>query len=254
MPTLNSSRSTVADFVSMTSLVARPTLEMIVFPIIKALYFADGTERHTLVGTGFFIAGDRRFLTARHVFVGRGSALDQEDAQGIAVYCVHTIDLRRTVVARHIDVESIRTRGDTDIATGVVLTQQFGRPNPAIAESALETTAHFSRMRTDAVPVGSDIYTIAYPLATVTSVPGHVGIHAQSDMYTGQVTEHYPRGRDSSFVTWPCYETTMEVKGAASGGPVLLGGSDGEVFAVNSTSIQPHVVSYVSALTPLVAA
>lgn len=239
-------------FVTLTSPVTRHIGEMLVFPIIKALYFANGTEVHKLIGTGFFI-DSRRFVTARHVFQGRGSASDLEEATGFAVYCVHTVDLTRRAVARHIDMTSIVTRGDTDIATGLVELNQFGRPNPAIAESELVDTGFFSRFRTEPVAVGTAVYTIAYPLTRLTyTVPHHVQIHAQSDSFSGHVTKHYPTGRDAGLLSWACYETDMEVKGGASGGPVLIAGSSGVVFAVNCTGTEPHTVSHITSLAPLV--
>jgi hypothetical protein len=79
-----------------------------------------------------------------------------------------------------------------------------------------------------------------------------VNISLQSDAFEGRITKHYPERRDSSGITWPCYETDMEIKSGASGGPVILSGSGGVVFAVNCRSIQPHVVSYVSSFAPLI--
>lgn len=241
------------DFVTVTSPFNRHIGEMLIFPIIKALYFDGGGEVHKLIGTGFFI-GSRRFVTARHVFQGRGSAVDLEGASGFAVYCMHAVDLNRRVVLRHIDMTSILTRGDTDIATGLVELNQFGRANPAIGESDLVKTGFFSRFTTEPVAVGTAIYTVAYPLTTVTvTAPGHIHIDARSDSFSGSVTRHYPSGRDSSLVSWPCYETDMEVRGGASGGPVMIAGSSGLVFAVNCTGTEPHSVSHVTSLQPLVA-
>jgi hypothetical protein len=76
---------------TITTAVSRLVMDMLVFPIIKALYYSDGSEKHKLIGTGFFIDSDRRFLSAGHVFEGRESASDLEGATGIAVYCVHSV-------------------------------------------------------------------------------------------------------------------------------------------------------------------
>jgi len=231
--------------------VDRPMMEMIVFPIIKALFYSDGSEMHKLIGTGFFL-DDRRFLSARHVFSGRGSASDLEGASGVAVYCVHTVNLQRKAVARYVDLGSVVTRNDTDIASGLVEMRQFGRGDPSVSEGDLRHTGYFSHAAVDPVPVGTRVYTIAYPLASVVEVkPGGVHIHAQSDAYEGRITNHYPSGRDRSFLPWPCYETDMEVKAGASGGPVIVSGS-GVVFAVNCAGTEPHTVSHVTSLSPLV--
>jgi hypothetical protein len=65
----------MTDLATVTTKVTRPVIEMMVFPIVKALYYADGTEVHKIIGTGFFIDSSGLFLTARHVFQDRESAL-----------------------------------------------------------------------------------------------------------------------------------------------------------------------------------
>ncbi len=237
---------------NLTTAMSRPMMEMLVFPIIKALFYTDGSEKHKLIGTGFFL-DDRRFFSAKHVFEGRGSASDLEGATGIAVYCVHAVNLDRKPVARHLDLASVDFHRDTDIASGLVEMNQFGRSDPSITDEELRHTAFFSKAMTDAVPVGTAIYTVAYPLAVVSDVTdGAMHIHAQSDAYEGTITKHYPEGRDKVMLPWPCYETDMQVMGGASGGPVIISGSSGVVFAVNCTGTEPHSVSHVTSLAPLV--
>jgi hypothetical protein len=228
-------------------------MEMIVFPIIKALFFEDGTEEHKLVGTAFFLDGNRRFITAKHNFEGRESAVDPEGASRFAVYCIHSVSLSRKMVVRNVDLDTVIAHQTTDISTGLVSLEQFGRPNPDVLPEELLRTAYFDKVSVDPVAVGTPIYTIAYPLTTLSSAPRTVNISLQSDAFEGRITKHYPEKRDNSGITWPCYETDMEIKSGASGGPVLLSGSGGVVFAVNCRSIQPHVVSYVSSFAPLVA-
>jgi hypothetical protein len=240
------------ELTTITSIVNRPIVEMIVFPIIKVLFYPDGSEKHKIIGTGFFLDSNGLFLSARHVFEGKGSALDLEDANGFAVYCVHSVHLSRRMVARYIDVTSIKTRSDTDIAAGFVEMNQFGKGNNLITEAELKKTAHFNHATNTEVPVGTGIYTVAYPLATITHPEkGHVIIHAQSDMYIGKITNYFPERRDQR-LNWPCYETDMEIKSGASGGPVCISGSSGIVFGVNCSSLDPIPVSYVSSLAPLV--
>ena len=233
--------------------VDRTIMDMMVFPIIKVLFYADGTEIHKIVGTGFFLDATGIFLSARHVFQGKDSALDLEDANGIAVYCVHSVNLNRKMVARHIDVESIKTRNDTDIAAGKVELNQFGKGDNTVTLEELETTAHFTNVTTELVAVGTKVWTVAYPLSKVTKISNEeVNIYSQSDMYAGCVTAQHPEGRDSVMLPWPFYETDMELRGGASGGPVCISGSEGTVFAVNCSSFFPHNVSYVSSIAPLV--
>jgi hypothetical protein len=109
------------------------------------------------------------------------------------VYCVHSIDLTRRPVARHVDVSSILTRNDSDIATALVELNQFGQPNPAITEKEMQETGYLTKMSVEPIPIGTRIYTIAYPLATVASKEAsHVNIHAHSEVFESRITAHYP--------------------------------------------------------------
>ena len=241
------------DMVRVQSTLSRPMMEMMIFPIIKALYYPDGTETHKLIGTGFFLDESGMFLSARHVFQGDGSALDLEDANGFALYCAHAVNLERKFVLRHIDVESIKTRNDSDIAAGKVELNQFGRPNEAITKKEMEQTSHLNFVSSEDVKEGTKIFTVAHPLTKVEHTkPGHVNINIESQAYEGTVTKHYPEKRDSGLLSWPCYETDMEIKGGASGGPVFISGSSGVVFAVNCTGTDPHMFSHVTSLAPLI--
>jgi len=227
-------------------------MEMMIFPIIKALYYPDGTETHKLVGTGFFLDEIGTFLSARHVFQGEGSALDLEDANGFALYCAHAVNLERKLVVRHIDVESIKTRNDSDIAAGKVEMNQFGQPNEAISRKEMEKTSHLNFVSNEDVKEDTKIFTVAHPLTKVEHTqPGRVNLSIESQAYEGKVTKHYPEKRDSGLLSWPCYETDMEIKGGASGGPVFISGSSGVVFAVNCTGTDPHMFSHVTSLAPL---
>ena len=78
-----------------------------------------------------------------------------------------------------------------------------------------------------------------------------MNIHLESQAYEGVITKHYPIKRDSGLLSWPCYETTMELKGGSSGGPVFISGSNGVVFAVNCSALDSKL-SHISSLSPLV--
>lgn len=241
----------MSDLTNITRVVDRSLMEMMVFPIIKVLYYSNGSEKHKIIGTGFFLDFNGLFISARHVFIGEGSALDLEDANGYSVYCVHSINLSRRIVARRIDVSSIRFRNDTDIASGYVERNQFGKGDNSITDDELTNNAHFNSATATEVPIGTRIWTVAYPLTTITHLENDiVKIYLRSDLYTGKITKHYPERRDN-VLNWPCYQTDMEIKSGASGGPVCISKSDGIVFGVNCSSFDPIPISYVSSLAPL---
>ncbi len=228
-------------------------MELFVFPILKVLYFEDGTEVHKLIGTGFFIDNNGLFLTARHVFEGRGSALDKEGAKGFAVYCVHAVNMERKMVIRHIDVSSLKLRNDTDIAAGRVENNQMFSSTAWITKKYLKQTACLNLISTEDLSNGTKIWTVAYPETTISPViDGKLNINLFSQTYEGEITKHYPEFRDRGLLSWPCYETNMEIKGGASGGPVFISGSKGTVFAVNCSGTEPHSFSHVTSVKPLV--
>jgi len=164
----------------------------------------------------------------------------------------HSILKERKAVARHIDIASIKTCAYTDISAGYVETNQFGKENDSINASELKQTAHLNYATIEDITVGTKIWTVAYPLATIQQPQvGHVHVHAQSDSFTGSITKHYPERKDRGLLSWPCYETDMEIKAGASGGPVFTSGSGGVVFGVNCTGTDPHSVSHVTSLAPL---
>jgi hypothetical protein len=184
------------DFVTRETPLNRESMEILVLPIIKMLSFDDGTEEHKIVGTGFFIA-DRLFLTAKHVFFGRGAALDREGAPRMAVYCIHAWNTRREFVARPIDVNSLRTRTNEDIVIGHVEARQFFTSDAPLPERVLRHTGYIAKVTSEPIPVGTRILTVAYPLATARmTAPGQFAVHIQSDAYEGHVAAHHPEGRD----------------------------------------------------------
>jgi hypothetical protein len=198
----------MSELITITSDVTRPIMEMIISPIIKALYYPDGTEDHKIVGTGFFLDSVGRFLSSRHVFYNRnrltldpglplelGLALDIEDAEGIALYCVHSVNVNRKVVARRIDVSSLIPRRDTDIVAGFVEMKQFGKGDNSITEAELRNTAHINYATNTDISVGTEIWTVAFPLTKVSRLEnGGFNVDLQSDMYRGRITKHYPEG------------------------------------------------------------
>jgi hypothetical protein len=239
--------------VNVAGIASRVNMEMWVFPIFKITFDGNGAEVHELIGTGFFINEDGLFLTARHVIA---ELRNSEGRIAHLAYCVHNVDLRRTPVARMIDLDSLKTHRHTDIATGLVTTEQFGKPNTSITEEQLAQVAHYRKLTTDVIPVGTEVWTVAHPRSTVRNIGHkHVNVHLESEMYRGVVEEFFPNGRDNCKIPWPCYQTSIDIKGGASGGPVLTSG-DGRLFAVNCSSLTTENggprVSWVSSLDALV--
>jgi hypothetical protein len=60
--------------------------------------------------------------------------------------------------------------------------------------------------------------------------------------FEGCITKLYRNGRDKTLLSGPCYETSMQIYGGSSGGPVF--GPSGRVIGVNSTGYDDFPVSH----------
>jgi len=94
--------------------------------------------------------------------------------------------------------------------------------------------------------VGTPIATYAYPKTVVTESERRT-VRFEPSYFTGRVVEHYPQGRDRFLLPGISYRTTMFLHGGSSGGPVF--GTNGSVFAINSTAIDDQDVSFVTCIS-----
>lgn len=119
-------------------------------------------------------------------------------------------------------------------------------------EKPSKKTGCLNNVYVDDVPVGTKIWTVAYPKTTIDHIKsGSININYISEAYEGTITKHHPEYRDRGLLSWPCYETDMEILGGASGGPVFISGSKGTIFALNCTGTTPHSFSHVTSIAPL---
>ena len=94
--------------------------------------------------------------------------------------------------------------------------------------------------------INARVMTYAYPRFASIIGPDSQTVHFNSTCYDGYIKEHFPMGRDKTFLPGPCYQTNIHIHGGASGGPVF--GPNGCVFGVNSTGIDGTDISYVSSV------
>lgn len=163
------------------------------------------------IATGFFITMNGLFVTAKHTFLEKG--LEQTDLAGMEVNRATGKVTIRPVVA-------FLLHPTADIALGIL------KPELNHVNSILTLTAKHPS-------IGDRVKTWSFPNPTVEEIDEkRFKINFVFTDHAGNITQHYPSGRDSSFLTSNCFEVEMDIFPGSSGGPVSSG--DG-VFGVNST-------------------
>lgn len=188
-----------------------------------------------VIGTGFYIAHQGLFATARHVLE---ECLDAQGKPTIPLTLIHRFPERNEVVFRPV-VRACLHNG-SDIAVGVAAPMR----NDASGESLWANSVVLSSRPVD---VGGVVTSYAYPNAiTVAEDPEKHEIHIHPLFYSGAVVECFPEGRDRVMMPGPCYQTSMHLHGGASGGPVF-DSNTGRVCGINSTSFASATdISFVS--------
>ena len=188
----------------------------VVCPILKLV---DETT-WDFIGTGFFIAENGLFETAKHVLL---DALDRESNQLHRLFIIQWLP-DGTYIMRN--VQYVVPHSLIDVGIGSVWSRIHAQTGEPLLTKRLTLTA--------AKPsVGEVIFTYAYPKTIVHHDP-QPRIFLYPGYYPGRLEEYYPNGPDRVKLPFPCYRTNIWLHGGASGGPVV--DSHGRVFAINSAS------------------
>ncbi len=185
------------------------------------------------IGTGFFIGKWGLFVTAKHVVMdGDGRPLELAGVQLLLGQKAILIRRLTDVVAHDV----------ADLAAGYL--EQDRAKGRLIPNSFVEISCR-------ARSVGDRIATYAYPLSERARPldNGFFEFELRCGEFGGEILDYYPDGRDRVLHPAPCYRTTCNPTGGASGGPVAS--KDGTVFAVNSTGIDGTEEGFCSALAPI---
>lgn len=181
------------------------------------------------IGTGFYIANDGVFLSARHVFYNEDNRKykyfsdygDNSDIWGI-VYVPNNRTYMKIPVAYIVEHET------ADIVAGKLMGvnhKSTGRKIPNIRIASTTTDEIY--------PPGRLVSTFFFPKGIRLSIEEGEIEGVQGVWKHGYILNHYSDGflqlKDA------CYETSLSVPGGASGGPVVVRiGGNGYAFAVNS--------------------
>lgn len=174
-----------------------------------------------LVGTGFYIARYGLFLTARHVL----DELANEEEGTLSVgFILHPADADKVHLRRIVRATLMKP---FDIAIGEANNYSDRFPNdPLRNRRAILTT----EVPTD----GSPLTTYAYPENEILDFTDDQTIPTvRSDYYKGELLRHV-RVSEHPFIPYPHYETSLEIRSGASGGPVF--NDRGRVVGLNCRS------------------
>jgi len=198
----------------------------VVFPILRQ----EPSKDLHLVGTGFFIAENGIFVTAKHVVT--------------SVFDTHGVPRQPLVVLQfgpgntyyQRPVHRATHHAVADVAVGVAWPMRHNTTGQPLPNKLL-------RLSTTPPPIGEVVATYAYPKTTILhGTPQQV--HLEPTFFEGRLVESFPDGRDRILLPGACFRTSMVIHGGASGGPVV--GQNGRAFAVNSTGLEDDFVSFVS--------
>lgn len=205
----------------------------VIFPILKEII----KEEWEFIGTGFFIIKHGVFVSAKHVFM---DVIDENKHQKYPIFILQKLPDKK-VIKRYIIQCS--THESSDIGIGVL-----GQLNVDSTGELLENK--IVTLTTIPPKIGETIVTYAFPRYKKKKVDDGFEYLFMPDFYDGKLEEYYINGRDSSNLPAPCYRTTINIHGGASGGPVFS--PAGHVFGVNSTSfsLAPDI-SFVSRINEI---
>jgi hypothetical protein len=201
-----------------------------IFPIIQV----SGDGPWNPIGTGFFISNNGLFATAKHVVT---------NSQGDVLPSLAGVPLllrEGTVLIRQ--VIQIVVHPVADVAVGLLIDPSFvGGCGPNVNK--------FFDLTEQVPESGAEAITFAFPKSMVMGGPGAFRLSFTTSCVMGTVQAYYPEGRDRTMLPGRCFQTTMDLQGGASGGPVAS--SDGSVFGINSTGMDGHPISWISSVADL---
>jgi hypothetical protein len=198
-----------------------------IFPIFRT----DQAGMLHLLGTGFFITRLGIFVSAKHVFEDVIDANDRvNDGLTIIQFDKYNKYYLRPVTA-------FVLHGLADVAVGVCAPMSHKVTREPLYNKVLTLSSKHPR-------IFDVIYTYAYP-GTKVIYGDKQEVQVSPKFYAGTVTDYFPTGRDRVLLPHPCYQTSIVLHGAASGGPVF--GPGGTVIGVNSTGYEGNLdISFIS--------
>ena len=166
------------------------------------------------LGTGFFISQNGFFATAKHVLT------DDEGVLKPALVGLQIMPRGERPPVRIRSIIHVSLHESADLAVGFL---------------AYEEKDNCAFHLTERLPPKGDIVaTFAISRLGVIALQGKsFELQFSPELIYGELEEHWPTGRDRTFLPNHCFQSGMSCEGGNSGGPVFFG--EGDVFAINST-------------------
>lgn len=201
----------------------------VIFPLVAQ----EAGGRFRLIGTGFFIAENGLFASAKHVLL---DVIDGKGNQTAAIGLIQFLPGDKYILRPILRCVS---HDIADVAVGVAAAATHNETGTPLPNKLL-------RLTTEHPQVGKPVATYAYP-KTVFSGDRPQRLHFYPAYFEGRIEAYFATGRDRVLMPAPCFQTSMHVHGGASGGPVV--GSDGAAFGINSTGYDGTNCSFASCIT-----
>jgi hypothetical protein len=201
-----------------------------VFPILRQ---TPDLNFH-LIGTGFFIAENGVFVTAKHVLM---DVIDHSGNQ------THPIVLIQFLNGNYFIRNILRctSHQTADISVGIPAQLKHNITGELLPNKILRLTQRVPAIK-------ERVCTYAYP-KTVIKHESKQELHFYPDFFEGTIEDHYLQGRDSVLMPGPCLQTSMYIHGGASGGPVF--DNAGKVCGINSTGFENSDISFVTPISTM---
>lgn len=201
-----------------------------IFPIVKSV---DGKIYQ--IGTGFFICTNGIFLTASHVL---RDVLDTSGVQKSQIGIIQFIHNNQYIIR---PIVRCCFHPSSDIACGVIAEAKHNETGELLLNKCMI-------LSTKEQPIQSTIATWAFPETHIDTNGSVQTLRFNPSFSEGVLEEHFPEGRDSHLLSFPCYQGTAYLKGGTSGGPVI-NLENGRVFAINCSSYEGLNLSFYASLT-----
>lgn len=188
---------------------------------------------YVFIGTAFYISNSGVLLTAKHNLFDNKKKLFEN------LFVVHFFKnesyifrpIRTTTYSNEHDLAYLLPEG--------------------ILDKEGNTVDSPSLILTDAIPeYDEQLGMYGYPNSRILRSDGSTNIYFNSEPFLGKCRDYFPNG--FSILKNPCFQTSILIKGGASGGPVF--DKNGNVFAVCSTGYEiddgGENISFVTPVSP----
>ncbi|MDQ3652661.1 MAG: serine protease [Acidobacteriota bacterium] len=175
----------------------------------------------SIIGTGFYISRYGLFLTAKHVLE---ELVDYQRRTILRSFICHLEDDDEDVGKVYLrTIRYISLMNEVDLAVA-----QANNYNEEFPQSPLANLR--ATLTTEVPQIGSSLVTFAYPENKILDfTQSETTPEIKADFYEGLFLKHVTNS-EHPFIPYPHYETSIQIKHGASGGPVF---ANGRVIGVN---------------------